>query len=97
MALEFYDGTNWKKLGTLEAVEGTVQQIIVTPKEGNVDDLILSIANDPTLPGNTTINGTGYLTLPVGTTAERPETPVVGMLRFNNDPPPSSASKRHAL
>ncbi len=92
MALEFYDGTKWKKLGTLENVEGTAKQIVVTPQVDNPDDLILSISPDPTLPGNTTINGTGYLTLPVGTTAERPETPVVGMLRFNNDPPPAKVA-----
>ena len=32
---------------------------------------------------NTTINDTGYLTLPVGTTAERPSTAVAGMTRYN--------------
>jgi hypothetical protein len=32
---------------------------------------------------NTTINDTGYLTWPRGTTAERPATPTVGMTRFN--------------
>lgn len=29
------------------------------------------------------INGTGALTTPVGTTAERPATPAVGMTRYN--------------
>ena len=29
------------------------------------------------------INGTGALTTPVGTTAERPSTPAVGMTRYN--------------
>lgn len=33
---------------------------------------------------NTTINDTGYLTLPVGTTAQRPS-PVNGMIRYNTD------------
>ena len=32
---------------------------------------------------NTTINDTGYLRLPVGTTAQRP-TPSAGMMRFNS-------------
>ena len=32
---------------------------------------------------NTTINDTAYFTPPVGTTAQRPATPSVGMLRFN--------------
>jgi hypothetical protein len=32
---------------------------------------------------NTTINDTGYLRFPVGTTAQRPSTPTVGMTRYN--------------
>jgi hypothetical protein len=32
---------------------------------------------------NTTINDTGYLQLPAGTTAQRPGSPVAGMVRFN--------------
>ena len=32
---------------------------------------------------NTAINDTGYLQLPVGTTAERPSSPSTGMMRYN--------------
>ena len=32
---------------------------------------------------NTTINDTGFITLPTGTTAQRPAIPVAGMTRFN--------------
>ena len=32
---------------------------------------------------NTTINDTGYLNMPVGTTAQRPASPVAGMVRWN--------------
>lgn len=32
---------------------------------------------------NTTINDTGYIQLPVGTTAQRPVSPTVGMIRYN--------------
>lgn len=32
---------------------------------------------------NTTINDTGHITLPVGTTAQRPASPTVGMIRYN--------------
>ena len=32
---------------------------------------------------NTTINDTGFLNLPSGTTAQRPVSPVAGMVRFN--------------
>jgi mucin-19 len=34
---------------------------------------------------NTTINDTGFLSLPPGTTAQRPASPVVGMIRYNTD------------
>jgi len=34
---------------------------------------------------NTEINDTGFLQLPIGTTAQRPSTPSPGMLRFNTD------------
>ena len=33
---------------------------------------------------NTTINDTGFLTLPSGTTAQRPVSPVAGMMRYNS-------------
>ena len=33
---------------------------------------------------NTTINDTGFITLPVGTTAQRPASPTVGMTRYNS-------------
>jgi len=34
---------------------------------------------------NTTINSTGFLTIPVGNTTQRPGSPTNGMLRFNTD------------
>ena len=33
---------------------------------------------------NTSINDTGFLTLPAGTTAQRPGSPANGMVRFNS-------------
>jgi len=33
---------------------------------------------------NTTINDTGFVTLPVGNTVQRPDTPTVGMMRYNS-------------
>lgn len=32
---------------------------------------------------NTTVNDTGFITFPSGTTAQRPANPVAGMVRFN--------------
>lgn len=34
---------------------------------------------------NTTVNDTGFFNLPSGTTAQRPGSPTVGMMRFNSD------------
>ena len=34
---------------------------------------------------NTTINDTGYVTLPKGSTAQRPSSPINGMMRYNTD------------
>ena len=41
--------------------------------------------NEVTINGNAKITSTGAITIPVGTTAQRPGTGVVGMLRFNTD------------
>jgi len=32
---------------------------------------------------NTTVNDTGFLRLPIGTTAQRPVSPVAGYIRYN--------------
>lgn len=64
----------------IDNVLGTAAQISVSVVN-NV--ATISIATNPVLPGDTTIDSTGYLKLPVGTTAERPSAPATGMLRFN--------------
>ena len=74
----------------------TVPQTVVedtTPQLGGDLDVngnkIVSTSNgdveiEPNGTGNTKITSTGALILPVGTTAQRPATPVVGMFRFNS-------------
>ena len=74
----------------------TVPQTVVedtTPQLGGDLDVngnkIVSTSNgdveiEPNGTGNTKITSTGALVLPVGTTAQRPATPVVGMFRFNS-------------
>ena len=74
----------------------TVPQTVVedtTPQlGGNLDvngNSITSASNGdvdiaPHGTGNAKITSTGALILPVGTTAQRPSTPVVGMFRFNS-------------
>jgi len=34
---------------------------------------------------NVTIDDNGFLTLPIGNTAQRPSSPQLGMMRYNND------------
>ena len=46
-------------------------------------DSVIFNASTATIPNNLTLSGTGSITLPVGTTAQRP-TPAVGMLRYNS-------------
>jgi hypothetical protein len=58
----------------LDSVLGTTNQITVTIAN-NV--ATLSLSPNPVLPG------TGSVTIPTGTTAQRPTTPTVGMLRLN--------------
>jgi hypothetical protein len=58
----------------LDSILGTPNQITVTVAN-NV--ATLSIATNPALPGNAGV------TIPVGTTAQRPSTLTVGTLRFN--------------
>ncbi len=55
---------------------GTTDQIVVT-LVNNI--ATISIAPNPILPG------TGSVTIPNGTTAQRPSTPTLGMVRLNTD------------
>ncbi len=71
------DGINWIALttggaGTVSSVTGTTNEIVASPTTGNV---IVSIANNPVLPG------TAEVVLPTGTTGQRGST--AGGLRFN--------------
>lgn len=56
------------------SILGTTDQINVSVLNGVAT---ISIATDPVIPG------TGSITLPKGTTAQRPATPVAGMFRLN--------------
>jgi len=59
---------------TITNVLGTSNQITVTVSGGVAT---VSIASDPVFLG------TGSITIPVGTTAQRPASPTIGMLRIN--------------
>jgi len=79
--IEFYDGGDWVPV-LLGALQGINNQITVT-QDPITKMFTVAIADNPVLPGDTTIDSTGYLKLPVGTDAERPSSPQAGMIRFN--------------
>lgn len=60
------------------ALTGTANQISITDN-GTNNTVVLSIATNPILPG------TASVTIPLGTTAQRPGSPFDGMLRYNTD------------
>jgi hypothetical protein len=79
--LEFYDGTDWVEINA-GTVSGKANEITVTPNQSS-QGRVVSIATNPIIPGDTVIDSTGFLKLPVGTTLQRPVVPQVGMVRFN--------------
>lgn len=70
------DSFNFAKLdqNSFTSILGTANQTTVTVVNGVAT---IGFANNPILPG------TASVTIPVGTTAQRPSSPAVGMLRFN--------------
>lgn len=64
------NGTTWDLISATTTYTGTANEI-------DVAGSVISIADNPILPG------TGRVNLPTGTTAQRPGTPVTGDARFN--------------
>jgi len=60
-------------------ITGTTNQITLTDGDGVAGNPIIAIASNTILPG------TESATVPMGTTAERPVTPLPGMIRYNTD------------
>ena len=72
------------------SITGTANQITITGTTTPTislptDVTITGLFSSATLAtsGSATIGGTGYLQIPVGTTAQRPASPLVGMMRIN--------------
>jgi hypothetical protein len=62
-------------------INGTPNQVnVVTDANGST----ISLSSTIECPGDIAISN-GQLTIPVGTTAERPADPVIGMVRINTD------------
>lgn len=57
---------------------GTANQISVSNGDGVAGNPTFAIATDPVLPGQ------GSVTVPIGTTGQRPGAPVNGMIRYNS-------------
>ena len=76
---EFYQSSAWSNIGTGDGtvtnVQGTVNQIAVA---NGTTVPVVSIASNPTLPGNS------FVQLPAGTTAQR-GTPSYGAFRYNTE------------
>lgn len=64
---------------TQRTVTGTTDQVSVTNGDGVSGNPTLAIASNPVLPG------TGFVRVPVGTTAQRPGSPLGGHIRYNTD------------
>lgn len=64
-------GSAWVNVGSSSTYTGTANQIAVT-------GTVISLAPNPIIPG------TESLTLPVGTTAQRPALPIAGDIRYNS-------------
>jgi hypothetical protein len=62
---------------TNRSIDGTTNQITLTNGDGVSGNPTISISNNPVIPG------TASLTIPTGTTAQRPGTPTNGMVRYN--------------
>lgn len=60
-------------------ITGTTNEITVSNGDGASANPTLGLADDAVLPG------TGAVTVPIGTEAQRPGTPVNGMVRYNSD------------
>jgi len=65
-------------LSNERVLTGTANEITLTDG-GAGSTVTLTISNNPVLPG------TGSVTVPIGSVAQRPGTPVNGMLRYNSD------------
>ena len=63
-------------------INGTSNEIVATNTDPSQGEYTISLPSDLDFPGDVTINN-GSLIVPVGTTAERPATPTIGMFRLN--------------
>ena len=63
-------------------IDGTANEVVSTNTDPANGLYTISLDTELNFPGDVVVNN-GSLTVPVGTTAERPATPVIGMFRLN--------------
>lgn len=63
---------------TSRSITGTTNEITITNGSGVSGNPTISISPNPIIPGNE------YVTIPSGTTSQRPVSPTVGMIRYNS-------------
>ena len=66
-------------------IKGTLSVCLSAAIKGNTTIEGNTTISKELTAGNTTIDSTEFLLLPVGTTAQRPSNPVNGMMRYNKD------------
>lgn len=72
------------RLTSANAGTAPVTSISGTANEIDVTGTTISLSSTIQCPGDLAVSN-GNLTIPVGTTAQRPTTPVIGMIRLNTD------------
>ena len=72
------------RLTSANAGTTPVTSISGTANEIDVTGTTISLSSTIQCPGDLAVSN-GNLTIPVGTTAERPASPVIGMIRLNTD------------
>ncbi|GAO98202.1 hypothetical protein Cva_00850 [Caedimonas varicaedens] len=80
--VEFHDGTQWLRFLLNQDILGTDRQIVISIDPATQKPVI-SISQNPVVPGDTVIDSAGFLTVPVGVQSQRPTEPKVGMIRFS--------------
>jgi hypothetical protein len=83
MVYQRYTLYNSGRIYTRSYYNGTWYAWLVELDSGNYNSYALPLAGG-TVTGDITMSGTGMIKVPVGTTAQRPGTPALGMIRFNS-------------
>jgi hypothetical protein len=74
-------------IGQLDMNSNKIKNLAAATVAGNAVEYAQFTAafTDPVFTGNLTVNGTGFVLIAKGTTAERPLVPVNGEIRYNTD------------